>query len=114
VEHENDTVKVSEMDVLVSSDVLSLRYTVPISLPLMMMTLSAAEYRIVLVVITLALLNGAMSIAQDNGTLNPESTENCQLKVNWLYRSYVPKEVPLTPLRGKKRWTLYVRSTYTT
>jgi len=36
------------------------------------------------------------------------------LKVNWLYGSYVPKEVPLIPLTLDQRWRLYVRSTYTT
>jgi hypothetical protein len=36
------------------------------------------------------------------------------LKVNWLYGSFVPKEVPLIPLTPEQRWKLYVRSTYTT
>lgn len=36
------------------------------------------------------------------------------LKVNWLYGSFVPKEVPLIPLTPDQRWKLYLRSTYTT
>jgi hypothetical protein len=37
-----------------------------------------------------------------------------QINVNWLYGSYVPKDVPLEPLNGGQRATLYVRQTYTT
>lgn len=37
-----------------------------------------------------------------------------QINVNWLYGSYVPKDVPLTPLSGHQRLKLYVRQTYTT
>jgi hypothetical protein len=52
--------------------------------------------------------------AQDSGSKGQESTQKSQINVNWLYGSYVPKEVPLTPLNGKMRLKLYVRSTYTT
>jgi hypothetical protein len=37
-----------------------------------------------------------------------------QLNVNWLYGSYVPKEVPLESLNGNRRFKLYIRQTYTT
>jgi len=39
---------------------------------------------------------------------------NKQINVNWLYGSYVPKDVALTPLSPRARFTLYVRQTYTT
>ena len=37
-----------------------------------------------------------------------------QINVNWLYGSYVPKNVPLTSLDPRMRWKLYLRQTYTT
>jgi hypothetical protein len=37
-----------------------------------------------------------------------------QLNVNWLYGSYVPKDVPLEPLDGHQRFKLYLLQTYTT
>jgi len=37
-----------------------------------------------------------------------------QINVNWLYGSYVPKDVPLRPLNGHERLKLYFRQTYTT
>ena len=39
---------------------------------------------------------------------------NDQIHVNWLYGSYVPKDVPLKPMNGDMRFKLYVRQTYTT
>ncbi|HEX7960614.1 MAG TPA: hypothetical protein VF493_11890 [Terriglobales bacterium] len=39
---------------------------------------------------------------------------NKQINVNWLYGSYVPKDVPLRSLNTKERFKLYVRQTYTT
>jgi hypothetical protein len=39
---------------------------------------------------------------------------NKQINVNWLYGSYVPKDVPLRSLNGKERFKLYIRQTYTT
>ncbi len=53
-------------------------------------------------------------MAQDTGPNSPGSTKNSQIKVNWLYGSYVPKDVPLVPLNRDMRWKLYVRQTYTT
>jgi hypothetical protein len=37
-----------------------------------------------------------------------------QINVNWLYGSYVPKNVPLESLDARMRWRLYLRQTYTT
>jgi hypothetical protein len=46
-------------------------------------------------------------------SLQPEAIGN-QLNVNWLYGSYVPRNVQLQPLNGPQRINLYVRQTYTT
>ena len=45
---------------------------------------------------------------------NPKPSGDTQINVNWLYGSYVPKNVPLTPLNGHQRLELYIRQTYTT
>lgn len=37
-----------------------------------------------------------------------------QLKVNWFYGAYVPKDVPLVTLSGLQREKLFVRQTFTT
>jgi hypothetical protein len=34
--------------------------------------------------------------------------------VNWLYGSFVPKDVPFKPLTANQRWKLYAKMTYTT
>lgn len=44
----------------------------------------------------------------------PTPTTASQLNVNWLYGSYVPKQVPLEPLNSNERFKLYLRQTYTT
>ena len=64
--------------------------------------------------IALSLFCAASGFAQDAQPSSAPSTENSQLKVNWLYGSYVPKDVPLQPLDGHMRVKLYIRSTYTT
>jgi len=46
--------------------------------------------------------------------LAQSESANKQINVNWLYGSYVPKDVTLTPLKPHARFTLYVRQTYTT
>jgi len=38
--------------------------------------------------------------------------EKQQINVNWLYGSFVPKDVPLVPLTPHQRFKLYVRQTY--
>lgn len=40
--------------------------------------------------------------------------ENEQLKVNWLYGAYVPKDVPLLSLTSEQRLKLYTRQSFTT
>jgi hypothetical protein len=62
----------------------------------------------------LMLLEGALGLAQGTGTANPQPAKEGQINVNWLYGSYVPKEVPLKPLNKEMRWKLYIRQTYTT
>lgn len=37
-----------------------------------------------------------------------------QINVNWLYGSYIPKDVPRRSLSGHERFKLYIRQTYTT
>lgn len=44
----------------------------------------------------------------------PEPKEDNSINVNWLYGSFVPKEVPLEPLSPDRRFQLYIRQTYTT
>jgi hypothetical protein len=43
-----------------------------------------------------------------------ESKKDGQINVNWLYGSYVPKDVPLESLNAHRRFQLYLRQTYTT
>ena len=54
--------------------------------------------------------------AQEQTSTKPATpvSDNDVLKVNWLYGSFVPKDVPLEPLTGQQRWKLYTRMTYTT
>jgi hypothetical protein len=44
----------------------------------------------------------------------PEPKEDNSINVNWLYGSYVPKQVPLETLNSDRRFKLYIRQTYTT
>lgn len=50
--------------------------------------------------------------AQDTAPNAPHSSP--QLKVNWLYGAYVPKDVPLETLTSAQRLKLYARQTFTT
>jgi hypothetical protein len=70
--------------------------------------------RRVLAGILAAMVSGAMGAAQNTGPSSLESTRDSQLKVNWFYGSFVPKEVPLVPLNRDMRFRLYVRQTYLT
>lgn len=74
----------------------------------------APKSAVILILTCFILLMRTPASAQNTGSQSPESVTKNQLKVNWLYGSYVPKEVPLVPLNGKMRWKLYVRQTYTT
>lgn len=51
--------------------------------------------------------------AQESQPNSPEAKQDSQINVNWLYGSYVPKEVPLESLDAKHRFKLYLRQTYT-
>ena len=57
---------------------------------------------------------GAWCHAQTQLPDNPEPKNDAQINVNWLYGSYVPKEVPLESLSADRRFKLYIRQTYTT
>jgi hypothetical protein len=75
---------------------------------------------IIPLVMLLVLLIGTRGMPQDTKRTqdakpnSSEKTEGNQINVNWLYGSYVPKEVPLESLSSKMRWKLYVHQTYTT
>ena len=51
------------------------------------------------------------SASRDQAT---SAESQAQINVNWLYGSYVPKNVPLASLDSRMRWKLYLRQTYTT
>jgi hypothetical protein len=57
---------------------------------------------------------GMLCPAQSQLPSNPESHKDNQINVNWIYGSYVPKEVPLESLNPNRRFKLYLRQTYTT
>lgn len=48
------------------------------------------------------------------GLFAQSEPSNKQINVNWLYGSYVPKDVSLKPLTPHDRFQLYLRQTYTT
>ena len=56
------------------------------------------------------------SPGQDAPQQNPPATAGDKnvLQVNWLYGSFVPKDVPFRPLTANQRWKLYAKMTYTT
>jgi hypothetical protein len=60
------------------------------------------------------LFTGTLSLPQDNKPSDLPNKEMDQLKVNWLYGSYVPKDVPLVSLDKDMRFKLYLRQTYIT
>jgi hypothetical protein len=66
-------------------------------------------------VVVLQFLSFAIVLpAQTVTPSNPEQQTNKQINVNWLYGSYVPKEVPLESLNNDQRLKLYIKQTYTT
>ncbi len=68
------------------------------------------------VAFVLAFLSG-LSFAQQSSQPSQQparKVDNKQINVNWLYGSYIPKDVPIEPLTGAERWTLYKRMTFTT
>jgi hypothetical protein len=52
--------------------------------------------------------------AQSQRDNDRESRKDNQINVNWLYGSYVPKEISLESLTTQRRFKLYLRQTYTT
>jgi hypothetical protein len=62
----------------------------------------------------LILLSVPHGSAQNPVPDTPEPKKDNQINVNWLYGSYVPKEVPLESLSSGRRFKLYIRQTYTT
>jgi hypothetical protein len=65
--------------------------------------------------LTLLILLGVLpGSAQTSVPDAPEPKKDNQINVNWLYGSYVPKEVPLESLSSDHRFKLYIRQTYTT
>jgi hypothetical protein len=62
----------------------------------------------------LILLSAASGSAQNPVPDAPQPKNDDQINVNWLYGSYVPKEVPLESLPPDRRFKLYIRQTYTT
>src|SRR6516162_4275920 len=60
------------------------------------------------------ILCAKVSSAQSQLPNSLELTKDNEINVNWLYGSYVPKEVPLKSLNGDERLKLYIRQTYTT
>jgi hypothetical protein len=63
----------------------------------------------------LSILPGALLGSAQNPVPDiPEPKTDNQINVNWLYGSYVPKEVPLESLNSDRRFKLYIRQTYTT
>jgi hypothetical protein len=70
---------------------------------------------LVVVVVMLAgsvLAQESSSAPQASPTPKPKSKD--QVKVNWLYGAYVPKDVPLRSLDRHERVQLWVNSTFTT
>ena len=61
-------------------------------------------------VLALAATSAFAQASQQNGS----QQSGKQINVNWLYGSFVPKDVPLVPLTPHERFHLYLRQTYTT
>lgn len=59
-------------------------------------------------------VSGSLSRADDTEPKIAPLSNNGQINVNWLYGSYVPKDVPLESMNGNMRFNLYIRQTYTT
>lgn len=57
-----------------------------------------------------------MVVPCSQGQASPpdQSAPDNKINVNWLYGSYIPKDVPRDPLNGRDRLRLYFRQTYTT
>ncbi len=73
-----------------------------------------SKYLQILILTAPLLLCVTSCFCQTQPQRNPKTDEDLQINVNWLYGSYVPKDVPLTTLNGHQRLKLYIRQTYTT
>jgi len=67
-----------------------------------------------LIVVCGALILSEAAAAQEGHPGSTQTAPPSELNVNWLYGAYVPKDVPLEPLTGSKRWHLYLRQTFLT
>lgn len=75
-------------------------------------TLTGVCAKLLLLLLSIFLLSCAGQTVAESPT--DQERVDGQLNVNWLYGSYVPKEVPLESLNGRQRLKLYWRQTYTT
>jgi hypothetical protein len=73
-----------------------------------------ANKRVAVALALWALLGASSNLAQETTQKNSGTQNSGQIQVNWLYGSYVPKEVPLESLNGDMRFKLYIRQTYLT
>ena len=62
-------------------------------------------------VVLIVLASGTLAQQSSSSTRN---APNGQINVNWLYGSYVPKDVELRSLNNQERFKLYIRQTYLT
>jgi hypothetical protein len=78
----------------------------------------ATEYRSLLLtvipIIYALLVSSCAAQVETKSASTPAAVAGSELNVNWLYGSYVPKDVPLEPLNGHQRFKLYLMQTYTT
>ena len=70
--------------------------------------------RLSLVAAVSVFLSSVVSRADDPQQKSTSPSDAGQINVNWLYGSYVPKDVPLESMNGHMRFKLYIRQTYTT
>lgn len=67
-----------------------------------------------LIIAAILLIGGVKIRAEDPPQKDAHPPTDGQINVNWLYGSYVPKNVPLEPMDRHMRFKLYIRQTYTT
>jgi hypothetical protein len=78
------------------------------------MNLMALSARLAILLAIHFCLFATFGFTQNTLSETPAAKEDNQLNVNWLYGSYIPKEVPLESLSADRRFQLYLRQTYTT
>jgi hypothetical protein len=74
----------------------------------------AAPLIILRIFIVFFLAGRCFAQSTDTSKLPNAQPAGSQINVNWLYGSYIPKNVPRLPLNRDQRVTLYIRQTYTT